>query len=401
MTAMTDRPPRIAGQDTAWLVLVAIGTCHMLNDVMQSLLTALYPVIHDEFALDYMQIGLLTFAFQVTAAVLQPVVGIVTDKRPAPFSAAWGMVATIAGVLMLAFATGYPALVAAAGLIGLGSAIFHPEASRMARFASGGRYGTAQSIFQVGGNAGSAAGPLLAAFIVVPIGRLGAGWFALGAFAAFLILWRVGGWYAANRLTAARPRRASVPHGLPRRTVITALVVLAILTFVKNAYLASMSSYYTFYVIETFGVSTQDAQLMLFAFLAASAAGVLLGGPIGDRFGPLFVIWFSILGVLPFALWLPFAGPITAVVLTVIIGVVMASAFPAIIVFAQELVPGRVGLVGGIYFGLAFGMAGISAALMGMLADDRGIRAVFLLASVLPAFGLLTVFLPRGILRAA
>lgn len=394
MTTATARPQPTPGQTTAFAIILSISLCHMLNDIMQSLLAAIYPMLKDDFALDYWQIGLLTMAFQVTASLLQPAVGIFTDRKPLPWSLPFGMASTFCGLILLAFAPNYPLLLAGASLIGIGSAIFHPEASRVARMASGGRFGLAQSLFQVGGNFGTAIGPLLAAFIVVPLGRPSVAAFCILAMIGMTVLSYVSRWYA-GALQAARGRKAadtSLP--LPRNRVIAALVVLAFLTFTKNIYMASISSYYTFYLIETFSLTTQQSQMMLFLFLGAVAAGTILGGPFGDRFGTLTVIWISILGVLPFTLALPFASLFWTGVLTVIIGVLIASAFPAIVVTAQELLPGRVGMVAGIFFGFAFGMGGISAAVLGILADHHGIRAVYLVCSWLPVMGLLTVFLP-------
>lgn len=394
MTTATARPQPTPGQTTAFAIILSISLCHMLNDIMQSLLAAIYPMLKDDFALDYWQIGLLTMAFQVTASLLQPAVGIFTDRKPLPWSLPFGMASTFCGLILLAFAPNYPLLLAGASLIGIGSAIFHPEASRVARMASGGRFGLAQSLFQVGGNFGTAIGPLLAAFIVVPLGRPSVAAFCILAMIGMTVLSYVSRWYA-GALQAARGRKAadtSLP--LPRNRVVLALVVLAFLTFTKNIYMASISSYYTFYLIETFGLTTQQSQMMLFLFLGAVAAGTILGGPFGDRFGTLTVIWISILGVLPFTLALPFASLFWTGVLTVIIGVLIASAFPAIVVTAQELLPGRVGMVAGIFFGFAFGMGGISAAVLGILADHHGIRAVYLVCSWLPVMGLLTVFLP-------
>ncbi|HQU68266.1 MAG TPA: MFS transporter [Albidovulum sp.] len=381
-------------QQTTFAILVAIGLCHMLNDIMQSLLSAIYPMLKDDFALDYGQIGLLTLSFQVTASLLQPVVGIFTDRKPLPKSLPIGMGSTFCGLILLAFAPTYPMLLAGAGLIGIGSAIFHPEASRVARMASGGKFGLAQSLFQVGGNFGTSIGPLLAAFIVVPLGRPSVAAFCLLAALGIFILGRISRWYA-TALTAAKSRKpADKTLPLPKGRIATALVVLAFLTFTKNIYTASISSYYTFYLIETFQLSTQQSQMMLFLFLAAMAAGTILGGPIGDRIGPLAVIWFSILGALPFTLALPFANLFWTGVLSVAIGLVIASAFPAIVVFAQELMPGRVGMVAGIFFGFAFGMGGIAAAVLGMMADSYGIAFVYQVCAWLPAMGLLTIFLP-------
>ncbi len=378
---------------TAWTVLVAISLCHMINDIMQSMLAAIYPLLQQEFALSYWQIGLMTFAFQVTASLLQPIVGAVTDKNPMPRSLAVGMGSTFFGVLLLALAHEYWVLLTGAMLIGVGSAVFHPESSRVARIASGGRFGTAQSLFQLGGNFGSALGPLLAAFIVVPLGRPWVALFSVAAMAGSFALWRVGTW-AEGRRRAAGPRVA-IASPFSRRRVALAIVVLALLTFTKNIYTASISSYYTFFLIEKFGLSTQQAQVMLFLFLGGMAGGVMLGGLIGDRIGPLKVIWFSILGILPFTLALPYVGLFATGVLTVVIGLILASAFPAIVVFAQELVPGRTGLIAGIFFGFAFGMGGIAAAVLGIVADAKGIEFVYRICSYLPLMGLLAIFLPR------
>lgn len=380
---------------TTWAIIFAVSLCHMLNDVMQSLLAAIYPLLRAEFSLDYWQIGLLTFAFQVTASLLQPVVGSVTDRHPFPMSLPLGMTSTMVGLVLLATAPAYAVLLAGAMLIGVGSSVFHPEASRVARLASGGRYGTAQSFFQVGGNTGTALGPLLAAFIVVPLGRPSIAWFSLAAFTGIVILWQVGGWYGRWRKANAGRPAASRDLPLPRQHIMLALAVLVALTFSKNVYMASLSSYYTFFLIEKFQLTTQQSQLMLFLFLAATAAGVALGGPIGDRIGARSVIWISILGVLPFTLVLPYASLFWTGVLTVLIGLILSSAFPAIVVFAQELVPGRVGTITGIFFGFAFGMGGIAAAVLGVVADAKGIEFVYRLCAFLPAIGLLTVFLPR------
>ncbi len=386
---------------TTWAVLIAISLCHMINDIMQSLLAAIYPLLALEFDLSFWQIGLMTFAFQVTASLLQPVVGLVTDRRPMPQSLSVGMGSTLCGLVLLAMATSYAGLLVGAMLIGIGSAVFHPESSRVARLASGGKFGTAQSLFQVGGNFGSALGPLLAAFIVVPLGRPSVALFAVLALIGMVVLSRIGRWYGAlARATAARPRERAT-HGLMRREVVWAIVILAVLTFSKNAYTASITSYYTFFLIDRFEIGIVPAQQMLFLFLAAMAAGVMLGGLIGDRFGPLVVIWASILGVLPFTLMLPYLGLVATGVVSVVIGVIIASAFPAIVVYAQMLMPGRVGLVAGIFFGFAFGMGGIAAAVLGVMADARGIAWVYQACAFLPALGLLTAFLPRGARLAA
>jgi len=384
-----------APERTTWLILGWISLCHLLNDVTQSLLAAIYPLLKAEFALQFWQIGLLTFAFQGTASLLQPAVGLMTDRRPMPMSLPLGMTSSLLGLVALALAPNYPMLVSGAMLIGVGSAIFHPESSRVARMASGGRYGTAQSLFQVGGNAGSAMGPLLAAFIVVPQGRGSILWFTVLAALGIVILTRVGRWYGERVRASAGARMRVVTHGLSRRRVRQAVVVLALLTFSKNIYTASITSYYMFFLIDRFGLSQQQSQLMLFLFLAAMAAGVMLGGPLGDRFRPLTVIWISILGVLPFTLALPYVGLFATGVLTVIIGVILASAFPAIVVFAQELVPGRVGLIAGIFFGFAFGMGGVAAAVLGLVADSHGVAFVYKICAFMPLMGLLAILLPR------
>ena len=361
---------------------------------MQALLPALYPVLKSAFNLDFGQIGLITLTFQLTASLLQPAVGFYTDHRPQPYSLVAGMGLSLTGLLVLSVAPTYPLLLLSAALVGMGSAVFHPESSRVARMASGGRHGLAQSLFQMGGNTGSALGPLLAAFVVVPRGQRSVAWFSAAALAGMIILARVGAWYNAHRRSAAKIRSATPPHDLPRGKVVGALTILLILVFSKNVYLASISSYYTFFLIERFGLSVQSAQLHLFVFLGAVAAGTIIGGPVGDRLGRKWVIWASILGVLPFTLALPYVNLFWTGVLSVAIGVILASAFSAILVFAQELVPGRVGMVSGLFFGFAFGTAGIGAALLGDLADRGGIELVYRLCSYLPALGLLTAFLP-------
>ncbi|GAB4262873.1 MAG: MFS transporter [Pararhodobacter sp.] len=379
---------------TQYLVILSIALCHFINDVMQSVLSASYPLLHDEFGLNFTQVGMMSLAFMGTASVLQPLVGMLTDRHPFPQSLTVGMGSTMLGLLLLAKAPSYPFLLAGAALIGIGSAVFHPEASRVARAAAGRRFGTAQSMFQVGGNAGSAAGPLLAAFIVVPLGRPSVAWFAALALVGMTILSQVGRWYANQQ----RKRKAAGPvrdHGLPRRRVMITIAMLAFLVFTKNTYIASISAYYTFFLIERFALSTQEAQFMLFLFLGASAAGVILGGPIGDRIGTRAVIWVSILGVLPFTLALPHVGLFWTGVLSVLIGLILSSAFPAIIVFAQELVPGRVGLIAGVFFGMAFGIGGIMAAALGLVADAYGLSFVYQVCAFLPAIGLLAAFLPR------
>lgn len=374
-------------------VLFAVSFCHLLNDVMQSLLVAIYPMLKANYRLDFWQIGLLTMAFQITASLLQPFIGHYTDKRPVPYSTSMGMGSTFAGLILLAFTSSYLGLLMGAALVGVGSAIFHPESSRIARLSSGGRHGFAQSLFQLGGNFGTAIGPLAAAFVVVPHGQPSLAWFAAIALLAMAILWKVGEW-----ASSATPKRKSGIAGAglihSRGRTAVALAVLALLTFSKNIYTASFSSFYTFYAIHEFGVSVQASQLMLFAFLAASAVGTILGGLYGDRFGPKVVIWFSIVGALPFSLALPYADLTWTVILSVIIGLILSSAFPAIVVFAQELIPGRVGMISGIFFGAAFGIAGIAAGVLGLVADAKGVAYVYEICSFLPLLGLLTVFLP-------
>ncbi|MDF1633193.1 MFS transporter [Mycoplana sp. MJR14] len=392
-TAVPTAPARAA--QTSFSIIVAVSVCHMLNDIMQSLLTSLYPLLKDNYALDFVQIGLLTMAFQVTASLLQPVVGLVTDRWPMPFSLPLGMGSTFFGLFFLAYAHSFPVLVLGACLIGFGSAVFHPESSRIARAASGGRHGLAQSMFQVGGNAGTAIGPLLAAFIVLPFGQTSVAWFSVSAMLGMVILTWVGRWYAEERLRMASRPAVSRDLPLPGGRVAWALAVLVLLTTTKNVYLSSIGSYFTFYTIGRFGLSVQEAQLMLFLFLGASAAGVFLGGPIGDRFGARFVIWFSILGVIPFALLLPYANLFWTGVLSVMIGLIFSSAFSAIVVFAQELVPGRVGLIAGVFFGFAFGAGGLGAAALGVFADTHGIDFVYRVCSYMPLLGILTVLLPR------
>ena len=386
------RPSQAVG--TSYAVILAIALCHFINDVMQSVLSASYPLLRDEFSLTFAQIGFLSFAFMGTAATLQPVVGFLTDKRGFPQSMTLGMGSTLLGLLLLAKAPSYPFLVLGAALIGIGSAVFHPEASRVARAAAGKRFATAQSIFQTGGNLGHAAGPLLAAFIVVPMGRPWVAAFAVLAMLGMTILSQIGRWYARQEVARKKASRVQ-DHGLPRARVVASIAILGFLVFSKDVYTATMGSYYTFFLIERFGLETQAAQLMLFVYLGATAVGVLLGGLIGDRIGTRTVIWASILGVLPFTAALPYMGLVGTGVFTVVIGLVLASAFPAIVVFAQELVPGRVGLIAGLFYGFAFGIGGLSAAAMGILADARGIEFVYQMAGFLPMLGLVAFFLPR------
>jgi len=378
---------------TALRVLAAVSFCHFLNDLIQAMLPAIYPLLKANYALDFAQIGLITLVFQLTASLLQPVVGTYTDRNPLPYSLAIGMGCTLLGLLLLAHAA-YPLLLLAAAMIGTGSSVFHPESSRIARLASGGRHGFAQSFFQVGGNLGTAAGPLLAAFIVLPNGQTSVAWFALAALIAITLLVRVGGWYKAHRVARAQAHVAR-ESTLPRRQVVLAIGVLLLLIFSKYFYLASLNTYYTFYLMERFGLTAQNAQIHLFLFLGSVALGTLVGGPVGDRIGRKYVIWASILGVLPFTLALPHANLFWTSVLTIVIGLILSSAFSAILVYAQELLPGKVGMIAGLFFGFAFGMGGLGAALLGELADAKGIEFVYAICAYLPAIGLLAVFLPN------
>lgn len=388
----------VGSRDANFAILVSLSVCHLLNDTNQSLLSAIYPILKDSYRLDFVQIGFITLAFQVTASMLQPVVGMVTDRRPLPFWLPAGMASTLAGLLLLSVAGSYGLILLAAALIGIGSAVFHPEASRVARMASGGRYGFAQSLFQVGGSSGSALGPLLAAFVVVPHGQSSIAWFALAALLAIVLLANVSVWYRRHP-SIVQPRGARAPATarapLPRAKTALAIAVLIALLFSKNVYTASLSSYYTFYLIQKFGLSVQDAQIHLFVFLAAVVAGTLAGGQVGDRFGRKPVIWFSILGALPFALMLPYATLFWTGVLSVVIGLILSSAFSAILVYAQDLLPGRVGLVAGIFYGFSFGLAGLGAAALGHVADLTSIETVYRACSFLPLIGLLTAFLPK------
>jgi FSR family fosmidomycin resistance protein-like MFS transporter len=383
-------------EQTAFAVLFMISFSHMLNDTIQALIPSLYPLFKENQGLSFTQLGLITFAFQCTASLLQPIVGWVTDKKPMPYSLATGMGLTLVGLLLLSRAQSFSTIMFSAAMVGMGSAIFHPEASRIAHMAAGRRRGFAQSLFQVGGNAGSSLGPLLAAVMIVPHGQGQVAWFSLLAAMGMFVLWHVGVWQWKNlHLIQKRKSAAHAGVELPRRTVVVSLIILIALTFSKYVYLVSLTSYYTFYLIERFQVSVQASQLYLFAFLFAVAAGTILGGPIGDRMGRKRVIWASILGVAPFTLWLPHANLVTTVVLTIVIGLILASAFSAILVYAQELMPGKVGLVAGLFFGIAFGIAGIGAAVLGKIADHTGIIAVFHGCAYLPLIGLLTVFLPN------
>jgi MFS transporter, FSR family, fosmidomycin resistance protein len=394
VSALGAEAPRSVEPKTALTILLAISFCHFLNDMVQSLIPAIYPLLKTSFHLDFGQIGLITLTFQLTASLLQPLVGLYTDKRPKPYSLTIGMGVTLIGLLMLSRAPTYGILLLAAALVGVGSSVFHPESSRVARMASGGQHGFAQSLFQVGGNAGQALGPLLAAFIVLPRGQTSIAWFSLVVLVGMILLTNVGTWAKKNRLSKAKARGA---HGqtLPSKKVAISLAVLIALIFSKFFYLASLTSYYTFYLMTKFHVSVQNAQIHLFMFLGAAAAGTILGGIIGDRTGRKLVIWWSILGVLPFTLVLPYANLFWTGILSIVIGLILASAFSAILVYAQELMPGKVGMISGLFFGFAFGMAGVGAAVLGQLADMTSIYFVYKVCAFLPAIGLLTYFLPN------
>ena len=381
---------------TVFSVLWAASFCHLLNDMMQALLPAAYPILQGGFNLSFAQVGFLTFVYQLTASLFQPFVGHYTDRRPMPYSLPVGMASSMAGLLTLAFAPSYEVLLIGSMLLGLGSSIFHPESSRIARLASGGSHGLAQSLFQVGGNFGSALGPLAAAFIVLPRGQAGLAWFALAALAGIIVLSALGRWYQLNNPTTLAARKAPERHpSLSHQQVMRAMAVLLALLFSKWVYLASFTSFYIFYLKDKFGLPTQEAQIYQFVFFAAVAAGTVAGGPIGDRLGRKPVIWVSILGILPFTLILPHVGLTATAGLSVVIGFILASAFPAIVVFGQELMPGRVGMVSGLFFGFIFGIGGIGAATLGTLADWKGINFVYQVCAFLPAIGVLTVLLPN------
>src|SRR5471030_248517 len=399
---MTDRtdipapPPVSAVKRTAFSILAAISVSHLLNDMIQSLILAIYPLLQNEFSLSFTQIGMITLTYQITASLLQPLIGYYTDKHPQPYSLPIGMGFTLSGLLLLSVAQTFPLVLVAAALVGTGSSVFHPESSRVARMASGGRHGLAQSVFQVGGNLGSSLGPLLAAIVIAPYGKGNVAWFSLAALLAIVVLLQISKWYRQQQQNIKK--RGPAPGNitvLPRKTVAMSMGILLVLVFSKYFYLTSLSSYYTFYLIHKFGVSIQNAQIHLFVFLFAVAAGTIIGGPVGDKIGRKYVIWASILGVAPFTLLLPHANLMWTSVLSVIIGVILASAFSAILVFAQELMPGKVGMVSGLFFGLAFGMGGLGAAVLGYVADITSIELVYQICAFLPLLGIFTAFLPN------
>ena len=401
---MTDRsetaiPPAksSAVKGTAFSILGAISVSHLLNDMMQSLIVAIYPILQADFSLSFVQIGMITLTYQLTASLLQPLIGYYTDKHPQPYSLPIGMGFTLSGLLLLSVANTFPLVLLAAALVGTGSSVFHPESSRVARMASGGRHGLAQSLFQVGGNFGSSLGPLLAALIIAPYGKGNIAWFSLAALLAIVMLLQVSRWYSTHHVATTRGRApAAVESPYPRKMVLGAIAVLLVLIFSKYFYIAGLSSFYTFYLMDKFGVPVQSAQIYLFYFLAASAVGTVVGGPIGDRIGRKPVIWASILGVAPFALLLPHANLFWTVAITIIIGLILSSAFSAILVYAQELMPGKVGMVSGLFFGFAFGMGGLGAAVLGLLADKTSIAFVYQTIAYLPLLGVVAALLPRS-----
>lgn len=393
----TALPNATGVRSTAIGVLGALTASHLINDMMQSLILALYPILKGEFQLSFAQIGLITLTFQLTASFFQPLVGLYADKRPTPYALPMGMGSTLCGLLLLAFAPNFGAVLVAAAFVGIGSAVFHPESSRVARMASGGRHGFAQSMFQVGGNTGSAIGPLIAAMVIAPYGQRSIAWFALAALLGIFLLLKVSGWYATHRVSTSATRsikREASPYS--RRVVLSAIAVLLVLIFSKYFYIAGLSSFYTFYLIEKFGLSVQGAQMHLFLFLLASAAGTLVGGPVGDRVGRKPVIWASILGIAPFTLVLPYVDLFWTTTLTIVIGFMLSSAFSAILVYAQELMPGKVGMVSGLFFGFAFGMGGLGAAVLGVLADHTSIDFVYKAIAWLPLLGGVAILLPRS-----
>ena len=396
-TSVDMQAHRPAAGRTVYPILFLVCITHLLNDMMQSVIPAVYPLLKEKFGFTFAQIGLITLVFQLTSSLLQPVAGRLADLHPRPYSLAAGMCFTLCGLLALAAAPGFALILVSVGLIGCGSSVFHPESSRVAQLASGGRKGLAQSIFQVGGNAGSAMGPLLAALIVIPFGQASIGWFALAALLAIFILVKIGHWYRWQLAAAARKSAVAAvtaAHGLSKRKIRTAFVILGVLVFSKYFYIASMTNYFTFFLMDKFAVSVQGAQYCLFAFLAASAAGTFIGGPLGDRIGRKYVIWGSILGAAPFTLMLPYVGLVWTIALAVVIGLVISSAFSAILVYATDLMPGKVGMIAGVFFGLMFGLGGLGSAFFGWLADRTSIEFIFQISTLLPLLGVITGFLP-------
>jgi FSR family fosmidomycin resistance protein-like MFS transporter len=390
-------PLPAAQRKTSFRILGAISTSHLINDMMQSLILAMYPILKGGFQLSFAQIGLITLAYQLTASLLQPVVGWYTDRNPKPYSLPFGMTSTLCGLLLLAYAPDFATILLAAALVGTGSAIFHPESSRIARLASGGQHGLAQSVFQVGGNTGTAIGPLIAAAVVVPFGQHSVAWFGLAALLGIVLLLQVSRWYATHHIAPGADRaRKAVAAPYPRNVVLGSIAVLLVLIFSKYFYVAGIGSFYTFYLMEKFGLSVQSAQVHLFVFLFASAVGTVAGGPIGDRIGRKPVIWASILGVAPFALLLPYANLFWTTTLTILIGLILSSAFSAILVYAQELMPGKVGMVSGLFFGFAFGMGGLGAAVLGVLADRTSVEFVYKGIAYLPLLGVVAALLPKS-----
>ncbi|MFP6830882.1 MAG: MFS transporter [Pseudomonas sp.] len=394
-TAAASAPAAPQSNPLVMRIIGAVALAHLINDLIQSVLPSIYPMLKANYGLTFTQVGLITLTFQLTASLLQPWVGYHTDRHPKPWLLPAGSICTLIGIVMMSMVGSFPLILLAAALIGIGSSTFHPEASRIARLASGGRFGLAQSTFQVGGNAGSAFGPLLAAAIIIPFGQSNVAWFGLFAVFALFVLYRISRWYAHHLNLFKLKAGQAATHGLSKGRVTSALVVLGLLVFSKYFYMASLTSYFTFYLIEKFDLSVASSQLHLFLFLGAVAAGTFFGGPIGDKIGRKAVIWFSILGVAPFTLLMPHVDLFWTSVLSVVIGFILASAFSAIVVYAQELVPGNVGMIAGIFFGLMFGFGGIGAALLGHLADVHGIEYVYFLCSFLPLFGVLAIFLPR------
>ncbi|MHA3788047.1 MFS transporter [Flavobacterium hauense] len=394
-TAVLNDPRKEIVQKTVYSILFSVAIAHMLNDLLQAVIPAVYPILKDKYNLTFTQIGLITFAYQLAASILQPFVGFYTDKKPQPYSKMFGMVFTLAGIVMLSYATTFGLILASVVLVGIGSSIFHPEASRVSYLASGGKRGLAQSIFQIGGNMGTAIGPLLIAWIVVPHDQHYIIWFSIIALIAMVVLWRIGNWYFHHLNLNAGNKKEIVLPDLSQRRIVISVIILLVLIFSKYFYVASITSYFTFYLIDKFHLSVQDAQYHLFIFLLALAIGTLLGGPLGDKFGRKYVIWFSVLGVAPFALMLPYADLFWTTVLSVIIGTLLASAFPAILVYAQELLPKKLGMVSGLFYGFAFGMGGLGAAILGYMAEQTSIDHVYDICAYLPLIGIIAMFLPN------